>query len=111
MVVAGSELQVHAFASPLGLAKFSVEFFLEFVVELNLEYLATSAFDLVGGLVIKAIDGVAEAKRRRSWVAPEASGLRGSGVGHFEMTFLFCSTTGDIPHPRKPLVYSDSISE
>jgi hypothetical protein len=43
------------FPSPLGLAKFSIEFFLEFVVELNLEYLATFAFDLLGGLVIQAV--------------------------------------------------------
>jgi hypothetical protein len=49
------------------------------------------------------VDGGAEAKRRRSWVAPEGSGLRGSGDGHCEMTFLFCSTTGDNtrPDPRE----------
>jgi hypothetical protein len=39
----------------LGLAKISVEFFLEFVVELNLKYLATFPFDLVGGLAIQAV--------------------------------------------------------
>src|SRR5271167_1837143 len=39
----------------LGLTKFSVELFLEFVVKLNPEHLATLAFDLVGSLVIQAI--------------------------------------------------------
>src|ERR1700739_981636 len=39
-------------APRLRLAKFSVEFFLEFVVELNPKYLATFAFGLVGSLLI-----------------------------------------------------------
>src|SRR5271163_2856601 len=38
-----------------GLAKLSIELFLEFVVELNPEYLATLAFDVVGSLVIQAV--------------------------------------------------------
>src|ERR1700730_12123846 len=44
-------------ASRLCVAKFSVEVFLEFVVELNPEYPATFALDLVGSLVIHAVQG------------------------------------------------------
>ena len=44
-------------APRLGPTKFSVELFLEFIVELNPEHLATFAFDLVGSLLVQAIQG------------------------------------------------------
>jgi hypothetical protein len=37
------------------LAEFSIELFLQFVIELNPENLATLAFDLLGSLVIPAL--------------------------------------------------------
>src|SRR6267378_4657775 len=40
-----------------GPTKFSVELFLEFVVELNPKHLATFAFDFIGRLVIQAVQG------------------------------------------------------
>ena len=41
----------------LGLTKFSIELFLKLVIELHPEYLATLAFDLVGSLLIQAVQG------------------------------------------------------